>query len=475
MAKPFTSSVCRIGFIGWPMRKMLRLLLFLTLGLAQTLPPFPAPNVRWITLETFLQRTAEASLQVLAASVTFRPADWDYYQAQASFLPSLQANANLSQNYGTTFDPFAFSRVQQTTTFGSASLSASLTLFNGFANHYLLRQAKYARLLTHATYRRIQTEVLAQALTQFFQTIGDSIAIELQRQRIERLSAQIQRLQAQVEAGQTLSLDLLSLEAQKAREEAQYITLYNRHRENKLNLLLLMRWESLAPDSVEFTIGLPVPEKTFTHDEVVEAAFRYAPELEEARFRTLVQTYALKAARSGYAPTLSLSASLQTNYSSNAGDVRFDPQTFQIIRQPYPFERQVRENFNQAVSLSVSVPIFQNFRRRAQVVRAEANLSSAQVNALQQRQAVQRRIESAYLSWESAQVTYGAAQRSLAAAEKAYFQAQAQYEAGRLSYWAFREAFLTYTQAQIDLAQAGLDLKLRTLLLLAYTGYYQNL
>ncbi len=125
---------------------------------------------------------------------------------------------------GTTFDPFAFSRVQQTTTFGSASLSASLTLFNGFANHYLLRQAKYARLLTHATYRRIQTEVLAQALTQFFQTIGDSIAIELQRQRIERLSAQIQRLQAQVEAGQTLSLDLLSLEAQKAREEAQYIT-----------------------------------------------------------------------------------------------------------------------------------------------------------------------------------------------------------------------------------------------------------
>jgi outer membrane protein len=253
--------------------------------------------------------------------------------------------------------------VQQTTTFGGASLSASLTLFNGFANHYLLRQAKYARLLTHATYRRIQTEVLAQALTQFFQTIGDSIAIELQRQRIERLSAQIQRLQAQVEAGQTLSLDLLSLEAQKAREEAQYITLYNRHRENKLNLLLLMRWESLSPDSVE----------------------------------------------------------------------------------------------------------------RAQVARAEANLASAQVNALQQRQAVQRRIESAYLSWESAQVTYGAAQRSLAAAEKAYFQAQAQYEAGRLSYWAFREAFLTYTQAQIDLAQAGLDLKLRTLLLLAYTGYYQNL
>jgi hypothetical protein len=46
---------------------------------------------------------------------------------------------------------------------------------------------------------------------------------------------------------------------------------------------------------------------------------------------------------------------------------------------------------------------------------------------------------------------------------------------GRLSYWAYREALLSYTQAQIDLAQAHLDLKLRTLLLLAYTGYYQNL
>jgi outer membrane protein len=456
------------------MPKLLYMLL-LTLGLAQSLPPFPPPGVRWITLETFLERTAEASLQVLAASVNFRPADWDYYQAQANFLPSLQANANLSQNYGTTFDPFAFSRVQQTTTFGGASLSANLTLFNGFANHYLLRQTKYARLLTHATYRRIQSEVLAQALIQFFQTLTDSITIELQKQRIERLLAQIQRLSAQVETGQTLSLDLLSLEAQKAREEAQYITLYNRHRENKLNLLFLMRWENLSPDSVEFTLGLSVPEKIFTHDEVIEVALRYAPELEEARFRTLVQTYALKAARSGYAPTLSLSASMQTNYSSNAGDIRFDPQTFQLIREPYPFRRQVRENFNQSISVGFFFPIFQNFRRRAQVVRAEANLASAQINELQQRQAVLRRIESAYLSWESAQAAYAAAQRSFAAAERAYLQAQAQYEVGRLSYWAYREALLSYTQAQIDLAQAHLDLKLRTLLLLAYTGYYQNL
>lgn len=450
-------------------------LLLIGFGLGQALPPFPPPAARLITLETFLERTAEASLQILAASVSFRAADWDYYQAHANFLPAISASANVSQNYGTTFDPFAFSRVQQTTTFGGASISASLTLFNGFANHYLLRQARYARLLSHATYRRIQNEVLAQALTQFFQTLGDSIAIELQKQRIERLSAQIQRLKAQVEVGQTISLDLLSLEAQKAREEAQYIALYNRHRENKLALLMLMRWENISPDSVEFTLGIPVPEKTFIHEEVVEKALRYAPELEEARFRTLVQTYAYKAARSSYAPTLSLSASMQTNYSSNAGDVRFDPQTFQLIRQPYPFERQVRENFNQSISISLFVPIFQNFRRRAQVVRAETNLQSTQISEMQQRQAVLRRIESAYLSWENAQSSYLAARRSFAAAEKAYLQSQALYEAGRLSYWAYREALTSYNQAQIDLAQAELDLKLRTLLLLAYTGHYQNL
>ncbi len=474
MAKRCISSGYPIVFTGSRMRS-LAWVFTLSFGLAQALPPFPLPGVRLITLETFLERTAEASLQILSATVNFRPADWDYYQAYANFFPALSASANVSQNYGTTFDPFAFSRVQQTTTFGSAFLSANLTLFNGFANHYLLRQARYARILSQATYRRIQSEVLAQALTQFFQTLRDSIAIELQKQRIERLSAQIQRLQAQVEVGQIASIDLLSLEAQKAREEAQYIALYNSHRENKLALLLLMRWENLSPDSVEFTLGVPVPEKTFAHDEVIEKAFRYAPELEEARFRTLVQTYAYKAARSSYAPTLSLSASMQTNYSSNAGDVRFDPQTFQLIRQPYPFERQVRENFNQAVSLSFSLPIFQNFRRRAQVVRAEANLQSAQINEMQQRQTVLRRIESAYLSWESAQSTYSAAQRSLAAAEKAYLQSQALYEAGRLSYWAYREALTTYNQAQIDLAQAQLDLTLRTLLILAYTGYYQNL
>jgi len=455
------------------MLKRFLLISLLSLIGAQTLPPFPPAGIRWISLETFLDRTAEASLQVVAASVGFRAADWDYYQALGNFLPNISASANLSQNYGTTFDPFAFSRVQQTTTFGGGSVSASLTLFGGFANHYLLKQAKYARLLTQASYRRVQTEVLAQALLQFFQTIGDSMAITLQKQRIERLSTQIERLKAQVEAGQVIPLDLLSLEAQRVREEAQYITLYNRHRENKLTLLHLMRWDDLSVDSVEFMLGVEVPMQTFVRKQVIEAGLRAAPELEEARFRTLIQSYALRAARSSYAPNLSVSASMQTNYSSNAGDIRFVGG--QLVREPWPFDRQVRENFNQSVSLSLFVPIFQGFRRRAQVVRAEANVSSSEINELQQRQVVLRRMESAYLAWESAMATYQAVGRSVEAAQRAYVQAQVQYEAGRLSYWAYREALLSYEQAQLDFAQTQLDLRLRTLLLLAYTGQYQNL
>lgn len=440
---------------------------------AQALLPFPPVGARYISLPAFLERVSEASLQLATAATAFRSADWDVYQAYANFLPALGASASLTQNYGTTFDPFAFSRVQQTTTFGSASLSANLVLFAGLANHYLLRQAKYARLAAHASYKRIQVEVLAQALLQFFQTLADSAAIMLQAQRIARLEAQIARLEAQVGVGQTLDLELASLQAQKAREEAQYVSLYNRHRENKLVLLQLMRWDGLSPDSIEFTLGLEVPLENFDHSQVVAQALQYAPELEEARFRTLVQTYALRAARSRYWPQLNASASIQTSYSSNAGDIQFVGG--QIVRSPWPLERQVRENFNQSIFLSLSVPIFQRFQVRSQVVRTEASRESASINELQQRQTVLRRVESAYLAWQNAVATLSAAERSYAAAEKAYKQAQAQYESGRLSYWAYREALSNYTQAELDRANAALDLQLRTLLLLAYTGRYSSL
>lgn len=459
------------------MRAKLYLGLLALVSAQGTLPAFPpqAGSVRWIALPEYLQAVRQNALAIRQAGISLRPAQWELYQAQANFLPSLNANASVTQNYGTTFDPFAFARVQQTTTFSSASLSASWILFSGLANHHLLRQARASVGLASASYRRAQVEVLSQALLQFVQTVGDSIGLVLAQQRIERLRVQLDRVTAQLKVGQALLADSLSLAAQIAREESQYLALYHRHRENKLLLLQLMAMEPLQPDSVEFVLGVEVADLgPLSEAEAIQKALDFAPELEEARWREIVQTYALRTVRAGYSPTLALSASLQTNYSSNAGDLRFDP-VRGLIRELVPFDRQVRENFNQFVSLSLSVPIFQQLRRRSQVVRAEANLSTAQLQTFQQRLEVTRRTQQAYMAWQNALAQEIAARRSVEAAERAFRQARLQYENGTLPYWSFREALLTYTQVQAEYAQARLDLTLRTLLLGAYIGRYSQL
>ncbi|RMF52640.1 MAG: TolC family protein [Bacteroidetes bacterium] len=440
-----------------------------------TLPPFPPQGVRYYSLEEFLRAVSERALTLQQAAAQLRPAEWDAFQARFNFLPSLSAGMSVTQNYGTTFDPFAFSRVQQTTTFGSASVQANWILFAGLANHYLLRQARANAAATRAALRRTQAEVLAQALMQFSQTLADSAALVLARQRLDRLQDQLTRVRLQMEAGQALLSDSLSLAAQLAREEAQYLQLFHRHRENKLLLLQLMGQEEVSPDSVEFHLGVEPPELgLLTEKEAIEQALVWAPELEEARWRSLLQQYALKTARAGYWPTLALNASLQTNYSSNAGNIRFDP-VLGLVRQPLPFDRQVRENVNQSVNLSLSVPIFRQFRQRAQVVRAEAAVEQASLQERLQRQQVIRRTQQAYLAWRSALAQEQALQRSVEAAERAYQQARLQYEAGRLSYWQYREALLTYTQAQAELAQAQMDRRLRALLLSAYIGKFRDL
>ncbi len=449
---------------------------FIVFGHAQiALPPFPPQGVRYITLPVFLRAVQDNALAIRQAATLLRPVQAELLQAHAAFLPSISASASATQNYGTTFDPFAFDRVQQTTTFASGSISANWLLFAGLANHYLLRQSRANAALTQASLRRTQTEVLAQALLQFSQTLTDSFLIALSQQRMERLRDQIARVSVLVGAGQALSLDSLSLAAQLAREEAQYIMLYHRHRENKLTLLQLMGWDTVSVDAVEFSLGVEVPDLgALTESEAIELSLRFAPEVEEARWRTIVQAYGLRVARAAYFPTISVSASLQTNYSSNAGNIRFDP-VRGIVREPLSFERQVRENFNQSVFVSLSVPIFQQLRRRTQLIRAEGSLQNAELQLALQRQQVVRRTQQAYLAWQNALRQEAALRRSADAAMQALQQAQIQYEAGRLAYWSYREALLTATQAQVELEQARLDKAFRSLLLAAYIGKYQGL
>ncbi|MCS6790533.1 MAG: TolC family protein [Bacteroidia bacterium] len=448
---------------------------YLTWG--QILPSFPPAKAQWISLPEFLQAVRQNALVVRQSATALRPAQMDAFQASANFLPSLSASATATQNYGTTFDPFAFQRIQRTTTFSSFSLSANWVLFAGLANHYLLRQAKAGIAAAQSAYRRTEAEVLTQALLQFSQVLSDSITLTLSLQRLSRLQTQIQRSRALVLAGQALPLDTLSLSAQIAREEAQYLALYNRHRENKLALLQLMGRENLSPDEVEFHLGLTIPDlPPLSEEEAIRQALQFAPELEEARWRLLQQQYAVRLSRAGHFPTLSLSASIQTNYSSNAGRIiGFNPNTQSFITERIPFSDQLRENLNQSVFLSLSVPIFRQFRQVQQRVRAEAALESAEYQALLQKQQVIRRTEQAYLAWRNALQQEQALQRSMEAARLAYLQAQQQYEAGRLSYWNYQEALLSFSQAELELQQARLEKALRILLLNAYLGKYSDL
>lgn len=447
-------------------------LLFPLLSAQVSSPVFPPSQATRITLPEFLRAVYENALLIRQAEVALMPALAQQQQAYASFLPTLSAGVSATQNYGTTFDPFAFSRVQQTTTFGSGSISANWVLFAGLANHYLLRQSRANAALARAAYRRTQAEMLAQALLQFSQTIADSFLIALAQQRIERLHTQLQRVSALLAAGQALSVDSLSLAAQLAREETQYLSLYNRHRENKLLLLQLMGWDTVSVDSVEFSIGVEVPDLGLLEEkEAIQMALRQAPELEEARWRLLVQEYALRSAQAARFPVITASASIQTAYSSNAGNIRFDP-IYGIVREPLSFKRQVRENINQSVFISLSIPLFQQLRRHTQVIQARSGIKIAELQLLQQQQGVIRRTQQAYLAWQNALQMESALRRSAEAARQALQQTQIQYEAGRIPYWTYREALITYSQAQLELEQARLDKALRSLLLAAYIGKY---
>jgi outer membrane protein TolC len=373
-------------------------------------------------------------------------------QAQAPYWPSLDAAAGASRVKLSDRDYQPQNALMQI--FGSsldnpedyykASLTASWLVFNGFARKFSLAVAHFGESASAAARVDAQRLLLSSVTYAFLQAqlAQENIAIAKADMAFNRRQLEEARLRYNVGTG-ALS-DVLNFEIRVNSAKSTLIQEERTYRNNLISLAALMGVpQARFPDKLRLAELSPTqPSELVTPqlDELVKTALVLRPDLQQDEWNVQQAQASVKKARSGYYPSIVLSANYE---GQRPGDLGFD-----------------QSDFGNTVGVTLNWNLFAGGLTRAQVGEARARLS--EVKGLQ---------DNAILNVASdvSRVTtqIGAAQQQLVLQETNTGLVQQQrdlvekeYNAGVGSLVRLNEAQrdLTVSQAQLALARVALRL-----------------
>ncbi len=461
-------------------------LLFFTAGLqAQEL---------W-SLERCIKYAQDNNITIKQALANVRTAVISQKQAKASRLPNLGANMNLGEQFGRTIDPTTNSFSTQATAFNSLGLSAGINLFSGGLINHSIKQAGWDLKTATAEAQRTINDLSLLIASAYLNILLSEEQLENANKRLAQSNAQLDVTQKLINAGTVPMADKFTLLAQVARDEQMVVQAQN---SVDLGFLTLKQYLQLEPD-YELSIEQPsslIPADAnpdaVTLTPLYEKALGTQPGISSADYRLKSAEESVYIAKSGYYPTLSAFANLNSNYSSrfldyqngrivgtdlvettlqfNGMDVTIGQYVDRYEFSKLKYFEQLEQNFGQGIGLSLNIPIYQNGRTRLSVERARLGVLTAQMQQTQARQTLKNDIQTAIANARAARQQLEAAQKTFDATNIAFQNTTKRHELGAVNILDLTTAKTNRDIAEVDLVVAKYDYLFKLKILDFYEG-----
>ena len=375
-------------------------------------------------LKNCVETALQNNFNVKQAEVALETARLGARQAWLNLLPNLNGGFGYGLNQGRNLDPITNVYINQELQSSGLNLSSNWVLFNGFRLHNLLAQSTLTRNSVGFDVQQAKDLVALNVVMAFFQVLSAEDQIAMAKGQLEVTRKQAERVAAQVKEGVVGSFQLADLQGQKANEEVNILTQENAMRQARLSLCQLMnipfdtelQLERLKPGSEQ--IPYPASSKA-----VFLSAQQHMAVFKANELRVKVAETAVAVSRAGYLPTVSLTGSMGTSYSSlssrlipvgrqetaTGGFVRINGIESPVLSNEHVYAsekvgyvRQFQNNLGVFAGISVQVPLFNGFQTYNQVSLARNNLRRAQFLAGAASQEMQQNIEQAWLNSDAA-------------------------------------------------------------------------
>lgn len=427
---------------------------------AQSTENLPA---RW-NLQTCIDYALQQNITIRKNRINAESAEVDVKTAKAALFPSLSASVSqriVNRPYSETntiINGDNITSSQSKTSYnGSYGIDANWTLYNGSKRLNTLKQQRINTRIAELNVAQSENSIEESITQTYVQILYAAEAVKVNESTLEVSRTECERARALLEAGSIAKSDLAQLEAQVSTDKYQLVTAQATLQDYKLQLKQLLElggeeeMDLYIPTLDDANVLSPLPTRT----DVYRAALTLRPEIEASKLDVQTSDMDIKIARAGYIPTLSLSAGIGTT-NANGSD--------------FTFAEQVKQNWNNSLGLTVSVPIFNNRQTKSAIQKAKLQKQTTELTLLDEQKTLYKTIEGLWLDANSAQQRYAAAVEKLKSTQTSYDLIQEQFNLGMKNTVELLTEKNNLLSAQQETLQAKYMAILNTQLLKFYQG-----
>lgn len=376
------------------------------------------------SLEDCINYALEKNIQLQQNKISLQESEVDVKTAKVALFPSLSFNTGhnivnrpYQENSATVSGTEIISSNNKTTYNGSYSLSTQWTLWNGGQRLNNIKQQKKNQEIAELTVAETENTLKEEITKLFLQILYADESVNINKGTLEVSKATYERAKELFNQGSISKADLAQLEAQVGNDQYQLVTSESSLRNYKLQLKQMLELDG----NMEMELELPVldDEKVMqllpNQDEVYQTALANRPEIQSSKLSIDNSKLAISAAKSGYYPSISLSASTSST-TNNASQNNW--------------AQQMKYGWNNIIGLTVSVPIFNNRQTKSAVEKAQFQYNSSLLNLQDKQKGLYTEIETLWLDALNAQQQYAAAEVKLKSSQTSFDMVSEQFRLG---------------------------------------------
>lgn len=338
-------------------KKSLRLF-FLILGICFSSSGFGQTK---LSLEECVKIALQKNPNIHRAELQHERSLIDKHQAWQNALPSVEANAGHSWSQGKNIDPTTNQFIEQTISSGNGSVGAGMYVFNGFRVFHDIRKTAAGEKAENLEFEAQKENLILDVIEAYITVLTAKDLLKQAKNQLELSREQFRQANTLHEEGNIDPGDYYDLkgafnESKNALAIAEQNLFHSRVR---LAGLLHLPEESLPELK-----ALPLIEKEgiSTSQEIFETG-KNRPFYALWEYRIKEAKENIRVAQSAYYPSLSVSAGINTRYSSSSD---------------LPFWDQNRNNLGKYISLNLNIPILNGFQVRNSLKRAKIDFQDVE-------------------------------------------------------------------------------------------------
>lgn len=378
--------------------------------------------------------------------------------AKASRLPDVSASVGQGWGFGRSTSRDG-STVDQTSAQTSFNISASVPIFTGFRIPNQVKSNRYSLEAASATLEKARRDVGIQVATYYLNALYYKGLTAVQQSQYELEQANCRNAHALFEAGKRPESEVAAAEAQVAVSRHSLTEAQGNETLARLDLMQLLNLEGdVEQFSIQDIDTARLGTEIGSADLIFSAALQNHPSILAAKYNLESSKYQLKAAKSGYMPSLHFNASYSNSYYHLYNN------------QNMSLHKQLDLNGSEYLGLSLSIPIFDRFSTRNSVRQARLNIENQNLALTDAQLTLHKEIQQAYWNAVKARENYASARKASESTDLAYRYETERYAAGKGTSYDLQQAGANRLKAQHNELQAKYEFLMRIKILDFYNA-----